>query len=262
MNGEKRKTVTLSMILYELRNVTGNPFVHIFGIGMPVFMSVLIIHVAAGQLPDSSMIGEVSTSIFLGIGALIPMASILMGYSVRQAQDLEKGIPQRLQLFGIRNSVTICNRAISEGIFMTIAFIIYFLVGIFFTDLQAPVLSGIIAYIICMLVFSVFCFILAHAIAALAKKFSITYCISMLLYFAFMILGGMMGVTYENMSDVMQAFARLLPVTYINRDFYKIWMGKNYNFVPMIQSYLFFGAVSGILLFISFRKKAGKKQRV
>lgn len=255
MNGKKKKTVTLSMILYELRNITGNPFIHIFGVGMPVFMSIFIIHIATGELPDSSMVKEASTSIFLGIGSLIPMASILMGYSVRQAQDLEKGIPQRLLLFGIKNSVTICNRAISEGIFMTAAFIIYFLAGSFFTDLQAPVLPGVLAYIICMLVFSVFCFILAHAIAALAKKFSITYCVSMLLFFAFMILGGLMGVSYDNMPDIMKALARLLPVTYMNRDFFKIWTGEKYNFVPMIQSYLFFGAFSGILLFIASRKK-------
>lgn len=254
MNGKKRKIITPYMVLYELRNVTGNPFVHIFGIGLPVFMAVMVTRAAVSEISDASMTRMVSTSIFLGIGALIPMATILMGYSVRQAQDLEKGIPERIQLFGIRNHVTICNRAVSELIFMTVAFVIYFLVGILFMDLEAPVFSGLFIYIICMLFFSIMCFALGHAIASLAKRFSVTYCIVMLVYFACMMLGGMMGMTYENMPDAMQVVAKLLPVTYFNRDFFTIWKGETYNFVPMVQSYLFFGAVSGILLFIALKK--------
>ncbi|MCX4318558.1 MAG: hypothetical protein OSJ44_02230, partial [Lachnospiraceae bacterium] len=117
--GEKMgKLITKSMILYELRNVTGNPFVHIFGVGMPVLMSILITHMVTMEMSDAAMAKTVSTSVFLGIGALIPLATILMGYSVMQAQDLEKGIPERLKLFGIKNSVTICTRAVSELIFM------------------------------------------------------------------------------------------------------------------------------------------------
>ena len=253
-----RKTVTLSMILYELRNVTGNPFVHIFGIGMPVFMSVLISRITTLEVSDTSIVETICTTIFLGIGSLIPMATILMGYSVRQAQDRDKGRPERLQLFGIKNHVTICNRAISELIFMTAAFVIYFLVGVIFLDLKAPVFSGFVLYIFCILLFSVLCFMLAHAIASLAKKFGITYCVVMLLYFAFMIFGGGMGISYDNMSGAMQAVAKLLPVTYFNKDFYLIWTGENYNFVPILQSYLFFGAVSGILLFIASKKSARK----
>lgn len=253
-----RKTITLSMILYEFRNITGNPFVHIFGVGMPVLMSVLITRVAVTEVSDAAIIKMVCTSVFLGVGALIPMATILMGYSVRQAQDLEKGIPERLRLFGIKNHVTICNRAISELIFMTAAFVVYFLVGIFFIGLEKPVFFGVVLYVFCILSFSVLCFILAHAIASLAKKFGVTYCVSMLLYFACMILGGMMGVTYENMSGAMQAVAKLLPVTYFNKDFYTIWTGESYNFVPMLQSYLFFGAAAGILLFIALKKEARK----
>lgn len=84
--------------------------------------------------------------------------------------------------------MTICNRAVSELIFMAAAFVLYFLVGIFFMDLEAPVFSGIVLYIVCMLFFSIMCFMLGHAIATLAKRFSATYCIVMMVYFACMIL--------------------------------------------------------------------------
>lgn len=139
MNGSKKKIITKYMILYELRNVTGNPFVHIFGVGMPIFMAILITRITISGILDPSVKTTVATSIFLGIGAMIPMATILMGYAVRQAQDYEKGIPERLQLFGIRNYVTICNRIISELLFMAAAFVLYFLAGIIFMNLKAPV---------------------------------------------------------------------------------------------------------------------------
>lgn len=249
------KTITKYMVLYELRNVTGNPFVHIFGVGMPIFMAILITRISISEIPDASVMKMLSTSIFLGIGAMIPMATILMGYAVRQAQDLEKGIPERMRLFGIRNRVTICNRAVSELIYMAAAFGLYFLAGILFMNLEAPVLSGFVLYAVCMLFFSIMCFMLGHAAAALAKRFSLTYCIVMMVYFACMIFGGMMGISYENMPAAMQAVARLLPVTYFSRDFYAIWTGETYNFVPMIQSYLFFGAATGILLFAALRRR-------
>lgn len=254
MNEKKRKNITWNMILFELRNITGNPFVHIFGIGMPLFMAVFITRAVVSEMTDAAMVKNVSTSIFLGIGALIPMATVLMGYAVLHAQEMEKGIPERLRLFGIKNYMTICNRAVAELLFLSLAYALYFLTGIIFLNLEAPVFSGLVLYIICIACFSVICFAIGHAIASLAKRFSVTYCITMLVYFACMMLGGMMGISYENMPPVLQAAAKLLPVTYFSRDFFTIWTGETYNFISMIQAYLFFGAAAGILLFAAVRK--------
>lgn len=66
-----------------------------------------------------------------------------------------------------------------------------------------------------------------------------------------------MGISYQDLPKWVQSAAKLLPVTYINRDFYKIWTGETYNYIPMLQSYLFLGAVSGILLFLALRGNAG-----
>lgn len=67
-----------------------------------------------------------------------------------------------------------------------------------------------------------------------------------------------MGITYENMPTGMQQVAKLLPITYINRDFYTVWTGESYNFIPMLQSYLLLGAVAGILLFIAVKSTSRK----
>ena len=83
------------MLLFEFRNTIGNPYVHIFGVGMPVLMMIIITRAVAGEMPEGPMLSAAVTSIFLGIGVLIPMATIFMGYAVSHAQELEKGIPQK-----------------------------------------------------------------------------------------------------------------------------------------------------------------------
>lgn len=256
MNNEKKggRVISPQMLLFEFRNTVGNPYVHIFGVGMPILMMMIIIRVITAEVTEPSVLTDMATSVFLGIGVLIPMATVFMGYGVSHAQEMEKGIPQRMELFGIRTSVSLCNRILSEMAFMLLAFCIYFTVGYLFADLKAPRGSGAVLYILCIIVLSMILFCLAHAISTLLRKFSLTYCVTMLLYFAMMILGGMMGISYDNLPSGVQVAARLLPVTYINRDFYTVWSGEKYNFVPMLQSYFFLAALSGILLFLSVKR--------
>lgn len=258
MRNKKRKVISLQMLAFEFRKTIGNPYVHIFGVGMPVVMMLIITRAVTGEIASADIIAAVNTSVFLGIGALIPMATIFMGYGVSNAQELEKEIPQRMELFGIKPGVSIYNRILSEAIFMAIAFLIYFAVGFIFVDLSGPKSAGALWYVVCILALSVILFCLAHAISSLLRKFSLTYCVTMLVYFAMMILGGMMGISYENMPGAAQVAAKLLPITYINRDFYTVWNGESYNFMPMLQSYLLMAAVAGILMFFTMKRTERK----
>ena len=157
-NNHKRKTVSLQMLGFEFRKVIGNPYVHIFGVGMPVLMMIIITRAIGGEVPEGAMRIAMNTSVFLGIGSLIPMATIFMGYAVSNAQEMEKGIPQRMELFGIRAGVSICNRILSEIIFMALAFLIYFVVGYVAVDLNAPTFSGGLLYLLCIFSLSVILF--------------------------------------------------------------------------------------------------------
>ena len=245
-----KNKVSFRMIQYELRNVAGNPFIHIFGVGFPILLSIIITKTVVSEMSDASYIGEVVTSIFLGIGAVIPLATILMGYSSTCSQDIEKGIPLRMQLFGFSEKYTIINRLIAEFVYMTFAFVIYFIIGFSSIKIVTPVPSGIITYFISLYIFAAVLFIFAHAISNLMKKFGLTYLVMMVIYFGMMILSGMMGITVDNLPKSLGIVSDLLPSTYLNKDFYTVWIGKTYNFVPMIQSYIFFFAISGILTFI------------
>ena len=84
-----------NMILFELRNITGNPYVHLFGIAMPILMSYIVIRAACAESADPETIAVISTSVFLGMGTIIPLAIALMGYAATRAQEMEKGIPNR-----------------------------------------------------------------------------------------------------------------------------------------------------------------------
>lgn len=254
MQDKKRNMFSSYMMRYELLHVIGNPYVHIFGVGLPVMLALLITRVAVSELPGEQWVPMVTTSIYLGMSALIPMAVLLMGYAVSYAQELSKGIPERLQLFGMKKSVLFCHRALVQGLFLLAAFAVFFTSGCLFSELQPPTLRGLAAYILCMLAFSMICLALAHGIACICRNFGKTYCVSMIVYFAFMILGGMMGIQYQDLPKWAQAAAKLLPVTYINKDFYKVWTGEAYHYMPMLQSFFFFGAVSGILLFLALRR--------
>ena len=254
----RSKLFSRRMLLFEFRNVIGNPYVHIFGVGMPILMMVIITRAVLGEIAETEMLATVTTSVFLGIGAMIPMATIFMGYGIAHAQELEKGIPQRMELFGIGIKMSLCSRILSEVIFMVLAFCVYFAAGYALADVKSPAGWGLAIYVVCILTLSVILFCLAHAIASMLRKFSLVYCVTMLIYFGMMILGGMMGISFDNMPSAMQAAAKLLPVTYINRDFAAIWVGESYNFMPMVQSYLLLGAVAGILLFFTVKRDSRK----
>ncbi len=255
---KKKKLISRQMVLFEFRKTIGNPYVHIFGVGMPVMMMIIITKAVGAEISDGEILRAMVTQVFLGIGALIPLATVLMGYGVSNSQELEKGIPQRMELFGISQGESVLSRILSELIFMSLAFVIYFAVGGIFVGLEAPAVSGVFAYALCILALSLILFALAHAISSLLRKFSLTYCVTMLLYFAMMALGGMMGISYDRMPSGVQIAAKMLPLTYINRDFYTVWKGEAYRFAPMLQSYLLLAAVAGLLLFAAMRRGVRK----
>ena len=125
MTAKTEKKLTLQMLLFELRNITGNPYVHLFGILMPILMSYIIIRAISAEITDPNIFTMISTSVFLGMGTVIPLAIALMGYAATRSQEMEKGIPERLALFGITSTITLRNRIIAELVFILIAFLLY-----------------------------------------------------------------------------------------------------------------------------------------
>lgn len=249
----KKRKCSLSLIIYELRNINGNLFVHFFGIIFPILMSVVLSKAVGDQVPEETR-KEAITTIMLTMTLVIPMCIMLIGYGALYSQEVERGIPLRMRLFGIEEKSVMLAKIIAHLIFLTIALVVFGVFQILFMDVLKPAFSSFICLLLSLYLLGIFFLIIAHAVSNIFQKFGITFGVVMFLYFIFMILSGMMGVRMEQLPMIMQKIAKTLPMSYISNDFIEFWQGGSYNFVPFIQSFIFLGAVSGILLLYSFHK--------
>ncbi|WP_426350934.1 ABC transporter permease [Alloiococcus sp. CFN-8] len=249
----KTRGTTLNLILYEIRNVIGNPFIPIFGIAFPVVMSFVITRGFASQVPEN-MIKQANTGVFITLSLVIPMAIIFLGYAAMYSQEIENQISLRMRLFGISEKSLIIAKVIAQNIIVTISIVIYSVFGFLVLDIQIPRLSSALILILCLYLLGVIFFIFAHGISTIFKKFGPTYFVTMVLYFGIMVLCGMMGVSTENLPKALKAVASTLPMSYVSSDFIDFWQKGSYNFVPLIQSFIFLGAISCIILILSLYK--------
>ncbi len=246
----KARSSILSLILYEIRNVMGNPFITIFGVVFPVVMSFIITRGLASQVPEN-MVKQANTDVFISMSLVMPMAIIFLGYAATYSQEIENEIPIRMRLFGISEKSLIIAKIIAQNIVMTISFIIYSIFGFIVLDIQVPRVSSALILILCLYLLGMIFFILSHGISNIFKKFGPTYSVAMVLYFGIMILCGMMGISTDNLPKALKAVAYTLPITYVSSDFIDFWQKGSYNFVPLIQSFIFIGAISCIILILS-----------
>lgn len=244
------KLFNLGLIKYEFRNLIGNIFTIIFGVFFPIGMVIFFGTAMVGKIPGDAK-DMFITSIFISFSLIIPLASILVGYSAIFSQELDKNIPLRFRLFGYSEKTVLISKICANLIFMTLSLSLYTLVVCSVLKVQVPALSSALILIVSLYLLSIFLFILAHGIALFFKKFGPTYAITMMLYFAIMILSGMFGVQAKDFPDGIKAVAYTLPTTYISGEFIDFWKAGSYNFVPYIQSFIFFAAVSCIILFMS-----------
>ncbi|MGV8980851.1 ABC transporter permease [Clostridium sp.] len=251
------KLFNSGLIKYEFRNLLGNIFTIIFGVFFPIGITLFFGKALVANVPVD-MREVFVTGIFITSSLIIPLASILVGYSAVFSQELEKNIPLRFRLFGYSEKTVLISKICANLIFITLSLILYTLVVCSVLKVQMPCLSSALILIGSLYLLSIFLFVLAHGIALYFKKFGPTYAITMMLYFAIMILSGMFGVQAKNFPDAIKAVAYVLPTTYISGEFIDFWQGGSYNFAPYIQSFIFFAAVSCIILFMSIHHNSRK----
>lgn len=240
-----------SLFIYELRNVFGNWYVLFFGILFPIVMAILISMASLKNLPEA-MRQDAVTGIVLGFAQVIPMAGIFLGHVALYSKELEDRIPVRMQLFGFSQRSILIAKLQSQMMFQTIALLLHF--GVLYPVLgySLPSLPKSLLYFGLLYVLGVIYFVFAHGIANLFRKFGPAYGVSMGLYFAFMILGGIMGIPVEALPRPLRALANLLPITHISKPaVVDLWQGASYNFAPVSQALLFFGALAVAVLFSS-----------
>lgn len=243
----KTRRCNKRLIIYELLNLAGNPFIAFFGSIFPILMLLIISNSVAADVP-ASMAANVNTSIFISISLIVNMAVVLLGHSANYSQEVEKEIPVRMNLFGIPQKSIMLAKGIAQAVALTLGLTLYTMAAYLILDVEVPKLSTALCLLLCHYVLAAIFFGIAHGISGLLKKFGPTYALTMVFYFGAMILCGLMGVKTDDLPKALQYIAGLLPMSYIGNDFIDFWQGGSYNFGPMVQSYLFLGAVCGILL--------------
>lgn len=249
----KSKRCGLRMIQYEVRNMNGNLMSHFFGIVFPNVMC-LILSKTVGTSLSADVKREVMTTIMLSMSLIMPMSIMMLGYGAVYSQEVEKGVPLRMRLFGFGEKSLIAAKIIAHLILLTVSFIVFALFQILVMDIQKPALGSLICLILSLYFIGAVLLVIAYALAGIFKKFSVTFGICMTIYFMMMILTGMMGMKTNQLPDILQSVAKTLPMTYISNDFITFWQGGSYNFMPYIQSCIFFAALAGLLLMASFYK--------
>ncbi|MHA3225440.1 ABC transporter permease [Globicatella sulfidifaciens] len=246
----------LYLLKYELKSNINNGYTFFFGALFPFILLLIISRSVTADVPEPYQ-KTVVTSIFLTMSMMVPLAIMFTGYAAAYANELEKNIPQRLNLFGIKQQTLFSVKLLAYYLFLT-GCLIFYCCSLFFVDIERPTPLALITWLVVIYLFSAFLLALAHAIASLLKYFGPTYGVSMVIYFGIMILSGMMGITVDNLPSFLKPISKLLPTSQFGADFTDFWMGKTYNFAPLIQSMLFFGACSFIILFISFKQNKRK----
>lgn len=254
----KSKKCNRYLVVYEIRNLLGNPFVYIFGIFFPVLMLFIVTKAIAEETP-AEFVAYANTAVFISMTLIIPMAVILLGYAANYSQELEKEIPLRIELFGYSMRSILFAKIIAHFLVVAAGLALYTGVAYMTVELQIPRISAALCLIFCHFLLGIIFFAFAHGAATLFKKFGPTYAVMMLLYFGTMILCGMMGIKTEMLPKPARFIASLLPMSYISSDFIDFWKEGTYNFAPLIQSFLFLGAAAGIVLVLALQKDRRKK---
>ena len=242
-----KKKCNINLVLYEMRNINGNFMPHFFGIVFPNMMTIIFSRVVSSQVPEA-MQQNAMVSIMLSMALIIPMSIMFIGYGALYSQEVENEVPLRMHLFGFHERSLLTAKIIAHLIFMTIAFVIYAVFQVLTMDLPKPAFSPVICLVMSLYLIGVILLVIAHSIANIFRKFGITFGITMFIYFVLLMLTGMMGISTEQLPKVLQKVALTLPMTYISNDFADFWQGGSYNFMRFIQSIIFLGAVSGILM--------------
>lgn len=243
------------LVIYELRNMLGNFFAIFFGLFFPIIMTLILKTSILKNVPEIAHDVAV-VRIFITNILMIPLALMFVGFSALFSQELERNVISRMSLFGITETMQMQAKMIAQSIVLLFAIILYCVITIPYLGLPMPTAYAGTIYVIVIVVLSIILFILSYGIALLSKRFSVCYGITMTLYFSMMILSGMMGINSSDFPTFIQVISKMIPTSFIVLDFQNAWFLTSYNFSPMIQSFVFFGSVSGIVCYIALRKNA------
>ncbi len=233
-------------VVYEIRNSLGNIFAIVFGVFFPTMMTVFLYHAIGAKMPSITQ-EAFAINIFVSNLLMSPLALVFIGFSALFSQEIDQDVTNRMNLFGYTETKQMKAKLLAQIAVLVFSLAIFCAVVIPSLQIPAPSLYGLVVFVSSIVVLTICFYLLAYGISLLARKFSVTYGITMLMYFLIMIFSGMMGITSDQLPKSMRFFSDLLPTTHIVRDVPKLWNMNSYNLAALMQSFLFFMAFSVLL---------------
>lgn len=242
---------------YELKSLVFNGYSLLFGLALPIVLLYLVNFTIEKNVPAAYR-EEVLTSLALGMSTLIALAGIFITHSASYAKEVEENIPLRLVLFGKSPVEMFISKMVSYLIFVIAGNLIYGVCAMHFVNVPMGDWKAVLIFVIAQLYWSVLLLCLAHGIASIVKKYSVSFALAMIIYFAFMILAGYMGISLTDLPKSIQNISELNPMTYFGNGFEKYWLGHTYDFHKMIMSYVYMSVISFIVLIIGLKRSRKK----
>ena len=245
-----------SLLKYEFINTITNFFTPFFGILFPIIMGVLISGSIGKSVPASQR-EAVVTSIVMMVALIIPFSIMLVSFSAVFAQEIEKRVLLRFELFNFRERDIMLAKIIVHFTLITISGALYAVVMVLVNDILIPKLSSFLIYLICYYLIATLLFVFSYAVSTFMKKFGTTYAITMTVYFGLMGLSGMMGPQPDQLPKLGKKIAYSLPMAHISTDFHVYWTTgfSGYNFAPLIQSFILMAGLVTLVYLLSWYQR-------
>lgn len=242
----------LNYLVLELKNVFGNFIGLFFSFVFPVLLANILIFSRKNDVP-AEYVGDFKTSIFLTLIAIIPISLALVGFPALFSQETEKGVTKRMVLFGYTVDKQLIHKVLANLVVIVLATVVYFLAVGWVNEINEPSNYSLFVLLSGLLVISIDFYLITFSITWWLKKFSRVYGVTMILYFAIMILTGMFGVTPDKFGTVIETIAKGIPITLLNELMIKNWGETSYSLGNYLYVLIGF-TIFSLLCFIIARR--------
>ena len=218
----------INHLVLEIKNVMGNFIGLFFSFIFPIMLANIIIFANKDRVPPQ-VIGEFKISIFLLLLQVIPLSLALVGFPALFSQETDKGVTKRMILFGYSIEKQLLCKMIANIFVVFVAVALYFLAVGWANEIDSPSGYSLVLLLFSTLVISIDFLFISFAITVWLKKFNRVYGVTMILYFAVMILTGMFGVSPDKFGKVIESIANFIPITQLAEVTKKHWTESSYD---------------------------------
>ncbi|WP_367300601.1 hypothetical protein [Leuconostoc carnosum] len=235
-------------LIFEFQNLLGNMITLFFGFAFAPMMALVF-----GSSYDN--VPQALNQLYLSFFSTIPLSMVFVGFSSLFSQEVEHGFTLRAELFGYSRVSQALHKFIALTGFVLLSSIIYSWIFLSHFNLPLPSPSIMVQMAIFQILNTAVYFMIVFLLTMILKKFSQVYGISMISYFAIMIISGIMG----NM-DVGK-LGNYLPIKLFITDYTKHLADTDYISGKIGLYLLILLGILGVIMKVVVGNKNGNKHQ-